>query len=149
MSVSTLERSSGITIPFRVLNASILVCSLVPFGIAYIHEMTGDCRRRCHGRTDQVSTPAFALATFKVAVGSAGAAFALGKLVAVHGKAHAAPRLAPLETGLLENDVQTFGFRLVLNKSAAGHDHCPDRRGEFAAFSDFCGSPQIFHPAVS
>ena len=55
-----------------------------------IGEMTGHGRRGCHGRADQVSTPAAALTAFKVTVAGGGAALARVQAVVVHRQAHGA-----------------------------------------------------------
>ncbi len=87
---------------------------------------------------------AFALASFEIAIGSAGAAFADGQHVVVHADAHAAACVAPLETCVGENFVEAFGFGLMLYDAGAGDDE-----GSLDIFRDvfsgdnFCGGAEI------
>src|SRR6476646_6358783 len=85
---------------------------LVP--LAHVDEMSGDGRRCRHRRRHQVCTSLVALPALEVAVGGRGAALARRQLVGVHGKAHRAAGLAPVEAGGLENLVEAFGLGLRL-----------------------------------
>ena len=55
------------------------------------------------------------LTAFKIAVAGGGAAFAGAQTVVIHGQAHAAACLAPLEPGLDENFVQPLSLGLLLD----------------------------------
>ena len=70
----------------------------------------------CHGRADQMGTAARALTTLEVAVAGGCATFAGLQAVGVHRQTHGAARLAPLETGRLENFMQAFTLRLLLDQ---------------------------------
>src|SRR5665213_1979206 len=87
------------------------------FPLAHIDEMPRDRRSRRHGRRDQVCAAFVALPAFEVAVRGRGATLARLELVRVHGEAHRAARLAPVEAGGLENLVEAFGFRLFLHQT--------------------------------
>src|SRR6185503_2017682 len=116
-SVSTLARSSGATSPRCWWKA----CMCVRDGMSAIQpadvdEMSGDRRRRRHGRTDEVRAPAVALAAFEVAVGRRRAAFARLEAVVVHREAHRAARLAPLESRVAKHAIEAFGLCLRLDQ---------------------------------
>src|SRR5487761_913013 len=89
--------------------------------LANVYKMTGDSRRRRHHRADQVSPPSFALPAFKVPVGSARAAFACRQNIIIHGDAHAAARLTPLEPGVAKDFVQALLLRLNFHAVRARH----------------------------
>src|SRR2546423_12694712 len=75
-----------------------------------------------HYGADEVRAAVAALAAFKIAIGGAGAAFVWGKNVGVHADAHAAACVAPLETGVRKNFVETFFFRGGFDSARAGND---------------------------
>src|SRR5690606_7659499 len=85
-----------------------------------IDEVAGHRGGRRHGRADQVGAPTPALATLEIAVGRGGAALAGGEDVVVHPQAHAAARVAPLETGIPEDAIQAFGLGLGLDLLRSG-----------------------------
>src|SRR3954454_7338068 len=91
--------------------------------LADVDKMAMDGRRCGHGGTDQVSAAAGALASFEIAVAGGGAAFARIQPVGVHGQAHRAARLAPLEACRLEDLVQAFTLGLVFPQARAGNHH--------------------------
>ena len=72
-----------------------------------------------------MGAPAPALAALEVAVAGGGGALAGGQLVGVHGQAHRAARLAPVEARGGEHLVEPLGLGLVLHRERAGHDHGP------------------------
>src|SRR5690606_599167 len=122
---------------------------LSPLEIADIGEVAGDGRRRCHGRADQVRTPAGALAAFEVAVGGRGAALALAEAILVHAQAHRAARVAPFETGIGEYAVQALGFRLALDQARARHHQClDDVAGDLVTLDYVGGQAQVFQARV-
>src|SRR6266851_945027 len=92
----------------QLVDAYFLPVGLRFLPVADIHKMPGDGGGGGHGGADEVSAPAASLAALEVAVAGGGAAFAFGELVAVHGYAHAASCLAPLEAGVAEDVGQSF-----------------------------------------
>src|SRR6185437_11836785 len=80
-----------------------------------------------------------ALPAFEVAVRGRGATLARRKLVWVHGETHRAARLAPVESGGLENLVESFGFRLLFHQAGAGNDHRVDVAVDLFVFGDTLG----------
>jgi len=60
----------------------------------------------------QVGAAVFALAALEIAIGGAGTALVRRQDIGIHADAHAAARVAPLETGGGENFVEAFFFRL-------------------------------------
>src|SRR5579859_2087053 len=100
------------------------LCSVAP--VADIDEVTGYCGGRGHGGADEVRAATLALPTLEVAVRCRGAAFAGLEDVGVHTQAHRAASLAPIKAGLLEDGVETLGFRLRLHLHRTGHDHRVD-----------------------
>src|SRR6185437_5530138 len=89
-----------------------------------------------------------ALTTLEIAVRGRRAALFRLELVGVHGEAHRAARLAPFETRLDEDLVETFGFRLLLHKAGARHHHGVDMAVDGLALGDLRRRPQILDAAV-
>ena len=90
----------------------------------------------------------FALAAFEVAVAGRGTALARRELVGIHCQAHAAARLTPLEARLSKDLIEAFGFGLLLDLAAAGHDHRADVVGNFVSVGDLRGGAEIFDAGV-
>ena len=91
---------------------------------------------------------ALALAALEVAVGGRGAALARLEPVGVHGQAHGAARLAPLETGRDEYPVEPFGLGLLLDQARAGHNHGTNAVGQLAALHHPGDSAQVLDAGV-
>ena len=122
-SVSTSERSSGTAVPWTIWTACMRAPSRVREG-----EVAGDGGGGGDGGGDEVGAPAPALAALEVAVAGGRRALAGGELVRVHGQAHRAARLPPVEAGGGEHLVEPLGLGLVLHGEAAGHDERADAR---------------------
>src|SRR6516225_10138439 len=90
--------------------------------VADIDKMPFDCGCRGHHRADQVGPAAFTLAAFEIAIRDTRGAFTGKQHVIIHGDAHTAARIPPLETGIAENLVEPFLFSLRLDSARAGHD---------------------------
>src|SRR3990172_3270220 len=103
-------------VPWLFVRANILP-------VAHVREVALDRRGSGHGWRHQVGAASLALAAFEIAVARRGAAFARPKLVWIHSQAHAAARLAPLESGLQKNTVQPLRLRLLLHFAASRHNH--------------------------
>src|SRR5581483_10781840 len=101
-----------------------------------IDEMPGGGGRGGHGGGNKVRAAAFALAPFEIAVARAGAALAGLELVGVHGQAHAAAGLAPVEARFFEDSIEAFLLSLLFHLAAAGDDHRVDGAGNAVAFDD-------------
>ena len=71
-----------------------------------------------------------------------------GELVGVHGQAHRAARLPPVEAGGGEDLVEALGLGLVLHRERAGHDHGPHAGLDRAALGHRGGGPQVLDAAV-
>ena len=70
---------------------------------------------------------------------------ARAQLIGVHGQAHGAARLAPLEARFNEDFVQAFRFRLALHQARARYDHGQlDGIGHFVALRHFGSFAQVF-----
>ena len=74
--------------------------------------MTPDRRRGRHGRAYQVRAPTEALPALEITVRGRGTMLAGEQLVGIHGEAHGAPGLPPLETRRGEDLVETLGLGL-------------------------------------
>src|SRR5690606_32208659 len=85
--------------------------------VADIHEMTGYRRRGGHGRGNEMRATLEALPALEVAVRGGSAALAGLQPVVIHGQAHGATRLAPVEAGFDEDPVQSFRLGLSLHKA--------------------------------
>src|SRR6266849_11144177 len=92
----------------------------------HIDELAGDRGGRRHGRRHQMRAAFIALAALEITVRGRGAAFAGLELVGIHGEAHRAAGLAPVEAGLDEYLVQALGLGLLLHQAGAGYDHRTD-----------------------
>src|SRR5262245_43452738 len=111
-SVSQLTTGSGAAIPVSLVNlrmGRLLLVVAADVGELARHR----CRDR-HGRADQMGPPARALAALEVAIRRRRSALAGLELVAVHGEAHRAAGLAPVEAGFLEDLVEAFLLGLFL-----------------------------------
>jgi aromatic-L-amino-acid decarboxylase len=104
--------------------------------------------RRRHGGRHEMRAALEALAALEVAVRGRGAALARLQLVGVHGKAHRAARLAPVEAGGLEDLVEAFGLGLLLHEAGARHDHGIDAGATFLPSTTFRGGAQILDAAI-
>src|SRR6202051_4475414 len=113
-----------------------------------IDEMAGDCPGRRHRGRHQMGAALKTLAAFEIAVRGRGAALFRVELVGIHRKAHRAARLAPFEAGLDEDLVEAFGFRLLLHKAGAGHDHGIEVAVDCLAGDYFPRRVQVVDPAV-
>src|SRR5215471_6560565 len=89
-----------------------------------------------------------ALAALEIAVRGRGAALARRELVRVHGEAHRAARLAPLEAGLDEDLVESFGLGLLLHDARTRNHHGVDVRALGFALDHPGGGAQVLEPAV-
>src|ERR1700687_6038763 len=88
-----------------------------------------------------------ALTAFEITVRGRGAALFGVELVGIHRQTHRAARLTPVESGLDEDLVEAFGFRLFLHESRTRHDHRIDMSVDSLAFGDFRRGAQILGPA--
>src|SRR5207245_6469243 len=75
-------------------------------------------------RARQEGPAALALAAFEVAVAGADGVLPGLELIAVHGDAHRAARLAPLRARVAEDAIEPFRLRLALHPHGAwNHQH--------------------------
>src|SRR5262249_10117155 len=88
------------------------------------------------------------LTPLDIAVRGGGDAFAVHRPIGVHRHAIRAAGLAPFETGLEEDAVEPFLFRLVLHEPRAGDDHRAYPLGDLAALGDGRRGAQILDAAV-
>src|ERR1700729_3893368 len=89
-----------------------------------------------------------ALTALEIAVRGRSAALARRKLVRVHGQAHRAARLAPLEAGGEKDLVETLGLGLRLDQARSRHDHRADSLAPLMAARDCGRGAQILDAAV-
>src|SRR5271166_3258169 len=120
----------------------------LPAEFADIHEMAGNRRCRRHRRRDEMRASLETLPALKIAVGGGGAALARRELVGIHGKAHGAARLAPLEARREEDFVQALRFRLLFHKAGPRHDHRFDALGDTAAVEYAGRGAEILDAAI-
>src|SRR5271166_2605634 len=116
--------------------------------LPHVDEPSGDRGRRRHGGRDQMGAALVALAALEIAVRGRGAALARRELVRVHGQAHRAPGLPPLEARGEEDLVQPFRLGLRLDQPRARHDHRVDALADLAASGDLRRGAQILDAAV-
>src|SRR5579859_116102 len=116
---------------------------------ANVYKMSRKCGRRRHHRADEVRAAVAALAAFKIAIRRAGAALVRRQYVGVHADAHAAARIAPLETGVGENFVEAFFFRGGFDSARAGNDErLLDGLRDVLSFDEVRGGAQIVEPRI-
>ena len=117
--------------------------------LADVGELTDDGGGGGHDGGHQVGAALGTLTTLEVAVAGGGATLLGGEDVGVHAEAHGATSLAPLETGLLEDLVETLGLGLVLDETGAGDDEGAfDVGGNLLALDDLGGSAEILDTGV-
>src|SRR4051812_38238102 len=103
-------------------------------------------RNRCgggHGRAHQMSTAAGPLSPFEIAIAGRGAAFAGLKTIVIHGYAHRAAGIAPLEPGLAKDSIEPFALGLCLYLRRSGNDHSTDPIRNATPGDDLCSHTQI------
>ena len=123
-----------------------MTARLVP--VADIHEPPGDRRRCRHRRRDEVGAALEALAALEVAVRGRGAALLRREPVGVHGEAHRAAGLAPVEARRDEDPVEPLGLGLHLHEAGARYDHGADRGRDLPALDDLRDLAQILDAPV-
>src|SRR5579859_3199757 len=140
---------------FRLMSMALRVkCgpSLLHVGdveFADVDEMASEGGRGGHDGADEVRAAVAALATFKIAIGSAGAALVRRENVGVHADAHAAARVAPLETGVGEDFVEAFFFGGGFDSARAGNDErLLDGLRDVLSFDEVRGGAQIVEPRI-
>src|SRR5690242_19904911 len=106
----------------RLVAGGIELLRNVDAELADVHKMAGDGGGCGHDRAYQVRAAALALTAFEIAVRRAGAALAGRQDVVVHTNAHAASGVAPFETGVSQDAIETLSFRFGLDHARAGHD---------------------------
>src|SRR5262245_11811598 len=116
--------------------------------LPHIHEMSRDGGGGRHRRRDEMGAALVALPALEVAVRGRGASLAGRELVGIHGEAHGAAGLAPLEAGLDEDLVEPFGLGLLLHQPGARHDHGVDAGLYGLAVGHLGGSAQILDATV-
>src|SRR5690606_41748216 len=79
---------------------------------AHVDEMAFDAGSGSHRRAHQMRTSACTLTSLEITVGGRSTTFTRLQTVGIHGQTHGAARFTPLETGVLENTIQTFAFSL-------------------------------------
>jgi hypothetical protein len=82
--------------------------------------MASDGGSSRHGGRHEVRAATAPLTAFEIAVAGAGTAFARFQTVVIHGEAHGAARLAPLEPGLDEDLVEALGLGLCFTRPEPG-----------------------------
>src|SRR5438477_6021721 len=141
-SVSTSERSSGTAVPVTVLVGSMSVQLL------WGGEAAGDGRSRGDGRGHQVGAPAGALTALEVAVRRRCAALARAQLVGVHGQAHRAARLSPLEAGRGEGAIETLRLGPGLDLHGAWDDQGAQSRSHPSPSEHRGRSAEVLQPGA-
>src|SRR5579875_3754646 len=95
-----------------------------------------------------MSASAAPLATLKITVTGGSAALAFGKLIAIHGDAHATTGLTPLETGLTEDVSQALFFGHASHLHRTGHDNRAHIRRDMPALDIASSQAQIFQARI-
>src|ERR1051326_2056861 len=111
--------------------------------------MSCDGRGGGHHGTDQMSAPAFTLATFEVPIGCAGAPFPRRQNVCVHPDAHTASRITPLEAGIPEDLIQSFLLSLSFDYPGTGnHERLFDPGTDPLSLKDTRRQPQVLNAGI-
>src|SRR5260370_29692031 len=110
--------------------------------------MPGDGGGSGHGGADEVGASAVALAALEVAVAGGGAAFALGKLIAIHSDAHATSGFAPFETGSAENVGQSLFFGHAAHLHRTGYHDGANVGRDMLIFDILSCHTQVFQARI-
>src|SRR6185437_12718059 len=116
--------------------------------VAHVREVTSHGSSGGHCGADQMRASVAALTAFKVAIAGGGATLARLQHVRIHGQAHRAPRLAPLESGSGEDVMQTFFFGLCFYLLRTRNHHRLYPRIHVITLDHLGSRAQIFNPRV-
>src|SRR5690349_9004889 len=106
--------------------------------------MAGDGSGRRHRGAHEMRASAGALPAFEIAIRRRCAALPRLETIVVHREAHRATRLAPFETGVAKDAVQSLRLRLRLDGTRPRHDERqPDVVGDVAPADDRGGLTQV------
>src|SRR3984957_633616 len=108
------------------------------------------CNRRsgCHLGAQQMGARVPSLPANEIPVRGRRAALELANRFAVRAETHRATRFAPFESGLFENDVGAFPFRLRLNQAGSRNDPAAHAFMHLAACRDRRCAAQVLDPSV-
>ena len=144
-SVSTSERSSGTAVPCTIWTASISAPPSRSVGRAKWPAMA--VAAATAGETRWVRPPRPCRPS-KLRLLVDADALARRELVGVHGQAHRAARLPPVEAGGGEHPVEPLGLGLVLHGERAGHDEGAHAVLHLAALGHRGGRAQVLDAGV-
>src|ERR1700727_3080649 len=140
------ERTKLSTISPSSMSRSPTFMSLSP--VADVDEAPRDRGGGGHGGRHEMGAASIALAALEIAVRGRGATLARLELVGVHGEAHRAAGLAPLEASGEEDLVETLSLGLRLDQARSRHDHRVDALADLMAIRDRGGGAQILDAAI-
>src|SRR5215471_6438380 len=89
-----------------------------------------------------------ALAAFEITIRRRSATLAGAEPVGIHGEAHGAARLAPVEAGSEKDLVKPFGLGLLLHQAGTGHDHGRDAGVDCPAVRDARSLAQVLDTRI-
>mmetsp|Transcript_4624 Transcript_4624/g.16817 ORF Transcript_4624/g.16817 Transcript_4624/m.16817 type:complete len:238 (-) Transcript_4624:854-1567(-) len=95
-----------------------------------------------------MSSASLPLTSLEVSVRSGSTPLARLKLVRVHGKAHAAAGLSPIEASLDQDLVKSFTNSLLLNKTRTRHNHSMHARRHLSSLRNSCDLTNVLDPSV-
>ena len=110
--------------------------------------MALDGGRRGDRRGDEVRTTASTLAALEVSVGRRGTALTDFKLIGIHTEAHGTTRLAPFETGVKEDLVETFRFGLLFYPMRARNNERANTAGDTLPFDHRGRGAEVFDARI-
>src|ERR1700677_1499022 len=116
------------------------------FPLPYVREVPGNRRRCGHHRAHQMGAAPATLASFKIPVAGGGATLAGLQNIGIHSQTHRASGLAPLETRVQKNLMQSFLFGRALHRLRSRHHHGSDRRTHMITLSDTRRGAHILEP---
>src|SRR5215210_6446641 len=111
-------------------------------------EVTRDGGGRSDRRRNEMRATSGTLPPFEVAVRRRCAALAGTEDVRVHAETHRASRVAPLETGVAKDAVETFTLGLRLYQHRARHDQRSYAGADLAAAHDVAREAQVLEARV-
>mmetsp|Transcript_63960 Transcript_63960/g.169297 ORF Transcript_63960/g.169297 Transcript_63960/m.169297 type:complete len:585 (-) Transcript_63960:74-1828(-) len=103
---------------------------------------------RRHGGAQKVGAAPSPLTALEVPVRGRGTTLLRQQHVRIHAEAHGTARLAPVETGLLEDHVETLRLRLLLDPARPWDDHRVDAVGDLPSLDDGAHGAQVLDAAV-
>src|SRR5882724_3807817 len=149
----SIRMMTSVSILPRMIGAAIAVSLLKDFGMSALHRPhvgNGAHNRRSRGRrrARQMGPGARSLAADKIAIGGGDRTLPRRHRLAIGGKAHRTPRLAPFEAGVDKYLVEPLGHGVALDRLGARHNPGPHTRRDLTAPRDLSGRTKVAQATI-